>query len=186
MTKQEEQQLVKDAQESLNAFNALYEYYLPKIYRYVLNRVGNKTVSEDITSQTFLKALKKLNTFNYTKSFGGWLYTIAHNNIIDFYRRNRDYSVTIEALETFLKTDDQTEKLAEKAELTKSVLSILRNLPESYQQVLSLRFMEERTNTEIAEVLGCSVNSVNVKIHRAIKSFENYVKKNNSELLELI
>ncbi len=186
MTKQEEQQLVKEAQESLNAFNNLYEHYLPKIYRYILNRVGNKTVAEDITSQTFLKALRKLNTFDYNKSFGGWLYTIAHNNIIDFYRKNRKYVVSTEALEVFLESDEKTETRAEKAEITKNVLNVLKNLPESYQQILSLRFFEEKTNTEIAEVLGCSVNNVNVKIHRAIKSFENYVKKNNSELLELI
>lgn len=186
MTREEERQLVEEAQESLNAFSKLYEFYLPKIFRYVLNRVGNKDVAEDITSQTFLKALKKLNTFDETKPFGGWLYTIAHNNIIDFYRQNRKYTISIESIEAFLESDKNTEDRAKKAEMTKKILDVLRSLPAAYQEVLSLRFFEEKTNPEIAELLACTVNNVNVRMHRATIAFRRYVEKNNSDILELI
>lgn len=186
MTREEEQKLVEEAQESLNAFSKLYEFYLPKIFRYVLNRVGNKAVAEDITSQTFLKALKKLNTFDQNKPFGGWLYTIAHNNIIDFYRQNRKYTISIESIEAFLESDKNTEERAKEAEMTKKILDILRGLPNSYQEMLSLRFFEEKSNAEIAELLACTVNNVNVRMHRAVIAFRKYVEKNNSDILELI
>ncbi len=185
MTREEEQNLVRDAQKSLGAFNKLYEYYLPIMFRYIVNRVANKDIAEDLTSQTFLKALKKLNSFDNSRSFGAWLYTIAHNNIIDFYRKSKEYQINVEVLQNFLSSDDSPEKKAEKAELTKNVIEVLKQLPPAYQEVLTLRFLEEKGNEEIAEILGCTTNNVNVKIHRALKCFEKYLEK-NTKLLELI
>ena len=80
-----EKQLVEQAKESLQAFDALYEHYLPKIYAYILNRVANKEVAEDVTSKTFIKAMTKIQSFDYKGyTFGAWLYKIAQNNIIDY------------------------------------------------------------------------------------------------------
>ena len=186
MNKDRERKLVEQAKESINAFSELYDHYLPKIYRYVLNRVGNKEVAEDLTSKIFLKALQNLDRFEYTISFSSWIYRIAHNTVIDFYRTNRKYVVSIESIEYLLKSDSKTERPAEQADLSRKMLSLLKQLPKSYQEVLSLRFFEEQSNEEIAEILDCSTNNVGVKIHRALKAFRKQVKKNHSDLLEFI
>ena len=79
----EEQQLVREAKASLQAFSKLYQYYLPRIYAYTLNRTGDPKVAEDLTSETFFKAMKGLNSFQMREyRFGSWLYKIAHNTII--------------------------------------------------------------------------------------------------------
>lgn len=186
MDKEKERKLVEQAQKSLHAFSELYDYYLPRIYRYSLNRVGNVEIAEDLTSKTFLKAMKNLGGFKYTVSFSAWLYRIAHNTIIDFYRTNRKYSISVEAIENFLSSDKRTEEAAEKAELSKKILEILKKLPAPYQEILSLRFFEEKNNSEIAEILDCSTNNVAVKMHRALNSYAKLVRKHSPDLLEFL
>lgn len=173
-----EQQLVADAKRSLEAFDKLYEYYLPKILAYVMNRTANKAIAEDITSQTFVKAMLKIKTFEYKGfTFGAWLYRIAHNTLVDYYRKHKE----IEIPEYHqAQSDDNSELVAQQSERQQILLDALRKLPEQYQQILSLKFFEEMTNEEIAQVLGCKKETLAVKLHRSLKAFEKVLKKNKT------
>src|SRR3989344_1558695 len=88
MDPQEEQKSVEQAQTDDSAFSNLYEHYLPKIYGYIHKRIGNKQIAEDLTSQTFLKAFENFSGFS-GGSFKGWIYRIATNTVIDFYRTHK-------------------------------------------------------------------------------------------------
>lgn len=171
----QERDLVEKAKESLKAFDKLYEHYLPKIYGYVLNRAANREIAEDVTSKTFIKAMTKIQTFKYQGySFGAWLYRIAHNNLMDYYRKNPLLgNIDSQEVESHEKTDQKAEDL----ERQRVILQALSRLPKQYQQVLSLKFFEELTNEEIAEVLGCRKETLAVKLHRSLRAFKKVLKK---------
>jgi len=171
-----EQELVKKAKDSLKAFDEIYEFYLPRIFGYVLNRSGSREIAEDVTSQTFFKAMSNIKSFRYRGySFGSWLYRIAHNALMDYYRKSPN---TADVDPDEMKSENQgTEEKAENIERKKVVLRVLRKLPEQYQQILSLRFFEEMTNEEIAEILGCRKATLAVKLHRSLQAFKNILKK---------
>lgn len=173
-----EQELIEKAKESIRAFDELYEHYLPKIYGYVLNRTKKKEVAEDVTSQTFMKAMTKIKSFRYRGySFGAWLYRIAHNNLMDYFRKNSSRFEPLEEEE--LESDQKTDKEAEKEERQRIILEALTKLPKQYQEVLSLKFFEEMSNEEIADVLGCKKETLAVKLHRSLKAFRKVLKKGN-------
>lgn len=178
-----EQQLVEKAKESLEAFEELYEYYLPKIYSYIYNRTADKELTEDITSKTFVKVMTKIRTFRYQGySFGSWLYKIAHNTLIDYYRKNKRVS---ESHKQELKENHGATNQINDVERKLIVLEVLRDLPAQYQEILSLRYFEGLSNEEIARILGCRKDSVAVKIHRAIKSFRKIIgKQGYSDLID--
>lgn len=170
-----EQDLVKKAKESLRAFDELYEYYLPRIYGYVYNRTLNREIAEDVTSQTFMKAMIRIQSFKYKGySFGAWLYRIAHNNLVDYFRKNPQVSLG-DHEEVDLK--ESTDEKAEDTERQRIILKALRKLPKQYQEVLSLKFFEELTNEEIAEILGCRKETLAVKVHRSLKAFKKVLHK---------
>jgi len=171
-----EQELVQKAKDSLKAFDEIYEYYLPRIFGYVMNRSGSREIAEDVTSQTFFKAMAKIKSFKYKGySFGAWLYRIAHNNLMDYYRKNPN-PVDMDP-EDAKSESSETEKEAVQSEKKKAVLKILKKLPEQYQQVLSLRFFEEMTNAEMAEILGCRKSTLAVKLHRSLKAFKKAIEE---------
>ena len=83
-----EKDLVERAKKDSEAFGILYDTYLNQIYAFILKRVSNVELAEDIASLTFEKALRKLDTFKWQDvSFSAWLYRIATNNVVDYYRQ---------------------------------------------------------------------------------------------------
>ena len=87
---QDEQSLVRRAQaQDRDAFAELYEAYFDKIYRYIVLKIGDRTEAEDMTQQVFLKALKSLSTYKWKDvPFSAWLYRIAHNQVVDHFRKS--------------------------------------------------------------------------------------------------
>ncbi|MCA9383813.1 sigma-70 family RNA polymerase sigma factor [Candidatus Dojkabacteria bacterium] len=175
MDSQLENELIEKAKESLDAFEKLYEYYLPKIYRYILNRTANKDLAEDLTSQTFVKAMTKIKTYkDHGKSFGSWLYRIAHNNLIDHFRKNKPTAIfDINLIESEAAAEDH----AMDSERKRAILHAISKIPEQYQEIISLKFFEELSNDEIADVIGTNKTNIAVKIHRSMKSLEKVLSK---------
>lgn len=172
----EEQELIEKAKESIRAFDELYKHYLPKIFGYVMNRSGNREIAEDVTSQTFIKAMTKIKSYKFQGySFGAWLYRIAHNTLMDYYRKHGTELETLD--ETRLESDEKTGVEAEKEERQRIILEALRKLPKQYQEILSLKFFEELSNDEMAEILGCKKETLAVKLHRSLKAFGKVLKK---------
>ena len=151
-----ERQLVLQAQAgSTEAFGQLYDAYMERIYRFVYFRVEDQQTAEDITSQVFLKAWGNLGRFRFSRTpYLAWLYTIAHNAVIDHYRTRK---VTTALEDVQLSQPDYSEAVEHEIDVTvemKSVKAAMRTLTDEQQQVLTLKFMDGLSNNEIARHLG--------------------------------
>jgi len=177
----EEKKLVRQAQKAPDAFAELYDQYYPKIFGYVLRRTTNLEAAQDITSETFLKALKKLWQFRWRNiSFSSWLYKIATNEINQYFRK-AEYkkSISMEELQEqgfeLMSPHDPESELIEAQEKLKQYQDFLEiqekivRLPAKYQEVIALRFFEQKKINEIAEILGKKEGTVKSLLHRAVE-----------------
>ena len=151
-----ERQLVLQAQDgNSEAFGQLYDAYMERIYRFVYFRVEDQQTAEDITSQVFLKAWSNLDRFSFSRTpYLAWLYTIAHNAVIDHYRTRK---VTAALDDVQLSQQDHAEVVENEIDLSaemKSIKTALQTLTDDQQKVLTLKFIEGMSNTEIARHLG--------------------------------
>jgi len=151
-----ERQLVLQAQAgNSEAFGQLYDAYMERIYRFVYFRVEDQQTAEDITSQVFLKAWNNLDRFSFNRTpYLAWLYTIAHNAVIDHYRTRK---VTAALDDVQLSQQDHAEAVENEIDLTsemKTIKEVLQTLTDDQQKVLTLKFIEGMSNNEIARHLG--------------------------------
>lgn len=133
-------------------FARLYEAYHPRIYRYVYFRVPDESLAEDITSQVFLKVWEKLNTYQVGESpFMAWVYRVAHNTVIDYYR-TRKAAVSMEDVKEreLCHYDDVEEKLDTQLQ-SQELRAAMAGLTKEQQQVLLLKFVAGMSTTEIAK-----------------------------------
>ncbi len=169
---QEEFERVKRAQAGDEmAFTALYEVYLQPIYRFIFAKVGNKTEAEDLTQIAFTKMLQSLKSFQFQSSFKTWLYRIAVNTIMDYWREHYKHQTV--NLENFLEILPDKEPVFDDEESIdrkeKKVEEILSGLGGDQQKVLELRFLKGYSIKETAEELELSESNVKVIQHRALK-----------------
>jgi RNA polymerase sigma-70 factor (ECF subfamily) len=177
----EEKELVRQAQKSPDAFARLYDQYYPKIFGYVLRRSANIEAAQDITSETFLKALGKLWQFRWRNvPFSSWLYKIATNEVNQYFRKvEYRKTVSLEELQErgleLLSSHDPEGELIEAQEELKQHQDFLEiqakivQLPGKYQEVITLRFFEKKQIKEIAEILGKREGTIKSLLHRAVE-----------------
>lgn len=177
----EEKELVRQARKSPDAFARLYDEYYPKIFGYILRRTANLEAAQDVTSETFLKALGRLWQFRWRNvSFSSWLYKIATNETNQYFRK-AEYkkSISLEELQEqgfeLLSPHDPESELIEaqeKLEQHQEFLEIrkkITKLPAKYQEVVALRFFEKKQINEIAQILGKREGTVKSLLHRAVE-----------------
>ncbi len=168
-----EQKLVERAKEGeSSAFGLLYDYYLPKIYRFVLIKVGQREEAEDITHLTFLKAWESIEGYSYRGySFGSWLYRIARNSVADRYRGSYPQVSLEEADEPESEEPRPGSDLDIKFDHNK-IMAVLSKLGAIEQDVIIMRFVDDLAIREVAEAIGKSEGAVKLIQHRAIKKLK--------------
>lgn len=168
-----ERDSIRKAHHDPEAFRDLYDHYFPKVYAYVSYRVGRAQDAEDLVAETFLKAIEGLDDFEgkHAGSFAAWLFRIAHNTLVSFYRQQgrREEPVPLDELPDLeantLLPDDimlQKEKLA-------YLRSLIHTLSPRQQEVITLKFFGELRNREIAEALGLSERTVAAYLCRGLE-----------------
>jgi RNA polymerase sigma-70 factor (ECF subfamily) len=155
------------------AFGLLYDHYQPKIFRFVLLKVSHREEAEDLTHQTFLKAWENLDKYEFQGySFGSWLYRIARNVIIDNQRRSSPkISLDEIAPGLLIEEGNEREKTDLKMEL-EAVAKAISRLRDIEQDVILMRFVEELSHKEVAEILGKTEGAVKLIQHRALKNLK--------------
>src|SRR6266550_1277629 len=155
-----------------DAVRALYERYFDRIYNYVYARLGRAEDAEDLAIDTMTRGLTRLDLFqDQGVAFSSWIYRIAHNATIDHYRRHG--RVTLVPLENAIlpQTADPSELALEQLS-NEDLRAALRDLTEEQQQVLILRFFQDLTAGQVADIMGKSVGAVQALQHRALGSLE--------------
>ncbi|MCL5733407.1 MAG: sigma-70 family RNA polymerase sigma factor [Patescibacteria group bacterium] len=175
-----EEKLIKKAiRRDGDSFSALYDHYQPQIYRFVLIKVGKKEDAEDLTHQVFLNAWQNVGGYRLKGfPFSSWLYSIARNQIIDFYRSRKPVQ-SLEKIdpESLSEESREAENLSEKMKLEK-VMSAVRHLKFDYQDVLIMRFVEDLSLKETAAAIKKSEGSVKLIQHRAIEQLKSLLNQN--------
>lgn len=169
----QENQLVEEAKQNSAKFGLLYDKYVEQIYRYVMRRVNDVEVAEDLVSQTFFDALSHLDSYQFKGyPFSAWLYKIAHNNVLKWYRvNNRVQKVDLDEIAELRSDEDVVGQLVTQVE-GEGVHAALAKMDPEDRELVRLKYFEEISNIEIAQIMGISPNNVGVKLYRALKELK--------------
>ncbi|HUV88221.1 MAG TPA: sigma-70 family RNA polymerase sigma factor [Anaerolineae bacterium] len=161
-----------------NALTKVYDQYAPAIYRYAYRLTGHAQTAQEIVSDTFYRLLLALkNGGGPEQHLSAWLYRVAHNLIVDFYRRQPEQDqVTLDEALHVAVSDMHEERILrrEEAERVRHALWLLTPLQ---QQIITLRFLEGLTNEEVAQCVERTVGAVKALQHRALDSLRRVLEK---------
>lgn len=152
-----------------NSFSELVNLHQLFLYNLALRAVSNQQEAQDITQETFIRAWRNIKKFRLESSFRTWLYRILMNLCYDRYPRlQRDYkSLSIEEEGFDLPVPNRMDQYVDQEELCIFVHEHLQSLPEIYRLVLSMRFQQELSYQEIAEIMDMPIGTVKTTIYRA-------------------
>jgi len=166
----------------IHAFEELHRRYVGSIYRLVRRKLGDALLAEDISQETFLKALRMLDRVDDSFNFGGWIHTVARNLCYDeLRRRQRDQRVEdnddeedadlLASLPSTSRSFDPV-SVQESNELRRQVWTVAQRLPEKYRLVLTLRELQGLSYRRIAAILKMSESAVETLLYRARLRFK--------------
>jgi RNA polymerase sigma-70 factor (ECF subfamily) len=157
-----------------NAFGELYDRYVDVVYRYIYYRVGNATLAEDLTSETFIRALRRISSYTWQgRDFGAWLVTIARNLIADHFKSGR-YRLEVATSDLVEAGADRREEGPEAEVLAgitnAALLEAVKSLGAEQQECISLRFLQGLSVAETAAIMGKNEGAIKALQYRAVKS----------------
>ncbi|KIA89152.1 RNA polymerase sigma factor [Kaistella jeonii] len=153
------------------------------VFSFVMKKVQNDNVADEITVSVFSKVLAKLDLYDPNFQFKTWILTIAQNSVIDYWRKksreNEDSTDNFDDFKNHFALSP--EELLISAEDQKQIVTIIESLDSKYQDILRLRFFEEKSIKEIAEELNITVANTKVRIMRAKKVLSELLKTKEFE-----
>jgi RNA polymerase sigma-70 factor (ECF subfamily) len=186
MTPEQEAAAIRRARADPRAFVDLYDYYFPRIHAYVNYRVNDQQDAEDIISDVFLSAMRGIKRFRPThgNSFAAWLFRIAHNRIIDHYKRHDRDEVSLDpktpAMEAvsllgapLTSRTPRPEEALTQQETFEQMRALLATLSPRRQEVITLRFFGGLRNQEIAVILGLDERTIASHLSRGLQDLRN-------------
>jgi len=165
--------------ETTNKFQKIYDEESDAIFRFCLTRVSNREQSLDITQDTFMRLWENIIQKKDIINYRAFLFTIARNLIIDWYRKKKNISLDKIIEEGDGKFDLIDNSMISNLEIKsegKYILDKISELGETYQTILYLRFVDDLSIKEIAEVLNISENATSVRINRGLEELRNKIK----------
>jgi RNA polymerase sigma-70 factor, ECF subfamily len=161
-----------------SALGALYDLYADRIYNYIYHRVGQAELAEDLTGQVFIRMLEALQAGQaWRTSFSGWLYRIAHNLVIDHYRRrSRTTLVELEDAAPVVAADGDPVAASELTLDRQRLRSALATLTEEQAQVITLRFLDELSIAEVATIMDKTEGAIKALQYRAVLALRRVMR----------
>ncbi len=161
------------------AWDALFRRFQMPLYVYIVELVRDEQTSLDIVQETFLSAVRHLRSLRNDEKFGSWLFSIAHQKIIQFWRRHRQVSFEEIGLEQAAGDPDPSELLIDK-ENQEKFLACLDRLPPSQRSIVLLHFVEEFSLDEIAEIAELPLGTVKSRLFYAKRALRRNIRKESS------
>jgi len=170
------------------SFENIYTSYEKPLYNFVLRMVKDTQTAEDLIQEVFIKIHQNLKDFRGNSSLSTWIYKIATNTYLDYFRSS-DYKKNTMSeyldesenekwdhvdYDKILSIDEQ----AIKSEMNTCIQRFLNDLPEDYRSVIVLHDLQDLKNREIADILNCSLDTVKIRLHRARKKFRSVLAEN--------
>ncbi|GGO89668.1 ECF subfamily RNA polymerase sigma factor, BldN family [Wenjunlia tyrosinilytica] len=154
------------------AFGQLYDQYSDTVYRYIYYRVGGRATAEDLTSETFLRALRRIGTFTWQgRDFGAWLVTIARNLVADHFKSSR---FRLEVTTGEMLDANEVERSPEESVLESlsnaALLQAVRKLNPQQQECVTLRFLQGLSVAETARIMGKNEGAIKTLQYRAVRT----------------
>src|SRR5579864_8607772 len=161
-----------------DALEELYLLHFDRIYSYLHMSVGTRHDAEDLTTQTFLKMLESIKQFRWRSApFSAWLFRIAHNLAMDHFRATRRWQPEENVPEPPGEEEPSAEAQALQAIGRQSMLDLIEDLSQEQQQVLTLKFVFNFPNADVATILGKTEGAVKSLQHRALVSLQKQISK---------
>lgn len=156
------------------AYGKFYDLYVERIYRFIYFKVGSQAEAQDLTSEVFLKLWQHLKDDRDIKNINSFIYVIARNSVIDYYRQRSTKQEKERPHEEGNDPSDEGGLAASQSAKfdLQLILKGLENLKNEYKEVIILRFIDELSIGEIAEITKKSRGSIRVIIHRALKTLK--------------
>jgi RNA polymerase sigma-70 factor (ECF subfamily) len=154
------------------AFGVLYDRYVELVYRYIYYRVGSHAMAEDLTSETFLRAWRRMSDFNWQgKDFGAWLVTIARNLVVDHFKSSRHrLEISMPDLFESDRPQDGPELEVLSSITNQALLMAVGQLGSEQQECVVLRFLHGLSVAETALVMGKKSGAIKALQYRAVRS----------------
>src|SRR3989440_4205304 len=160
------------------ALEELYLIHFDRIYSYLHMTVGNRHDAEDLTTQTFLKMLESIGRFRWQAApFSAWLFRIAHNLSMDHFRSRRRWQPEEEVPEPHGSEEPSAEMEAMQSIGRQSMLELIETLSPEQQQVLTLKFVFNFPNADVAKILDKTEGAIKSLQHRALASLQKQITK---------
>ncbi len=174
----DEETLINQAKINRQVFGVLYDRYVDRIYAFAYHQTGNQALAHDVTAATFEKALRGLDRYEPRGfRFSAWLYRIARNELVQQHRKSRwfipftgwhiDHETDYHAFDGPLEQQEQHALL----------MLALSKLSFDDRTLLTLRFLEELSSEQVAEIMGYSLPNLYVRIHRALKRIRRQLEQ---------
>lgn len=168
-TQPEEQQIsriIAAAKQDPRMFEDLYLIYAQPVFRYLYNRIGSVQEAEDATAQTFLAALERLPKYRHDGYFASWLFSIARNKAMDYFRERRKED-SLDGSEN-IHSDDNLIQDVIRTERTTALSNLIKALPENDQEMIRLRYIAELSFAEMGHFLGRKEDTVKKSLYRLL------------------
>ena len=162
----------------MTEFEDIYHHYFQDVYAFILSLSRNEKIAEEITQETFFKALKKIDSFNGTCKINVWLCQIAKNTYFTHLNKQKRM-VTNESLDN--EKENKIESMLVKKEETFRIHQILHNLNEPYKEVFTLRVFGELSFKHISQLFGKTESWARVTFHRAKRKIQDKLKKEEND-----
>jgi RNA polymerase sigma-70 factor (ECF subfamily) len=152
-------------------FNELYDLYFTKIYNFIYFRTHHRETAEDLTSKTFIKAWENIHQFNEEKgAFSSWIYSIARNNVIDHYRKEKTTMDISQVLD--LSSSENIEKDTDLKVQLDQVKEYIKDLPQEQQDIVIMRVWDDLPYKDIAQILKKSEASCKMSFYRTMQKIQ--------------
>ncbi len=164
-----EEELIKRAKLNSEDFKPLYERYYKKIFKFIFRKLDNKDETADITSLVFIKALVNINNYQ-TRSlpFSAWLYRIAHNEVMLYFRKVKKERTVYISEEMLFRISEETDE-HDLEYLKLKLKKIIEHLNAGELEMIELRFYEGLSFYQIGMILNITENNAKVKMHRILE-----------------
>ncbi len=170
-----ETSLVQTAKVDPKAFGELYQLYVERVFRYLYSRLRNVHDAEDLTAQTFISAFESLQKLRDDRQFASWLFTIARNKAMDFFRHAKHIDSDLDSTNAYNKSDSLSAVI--QSEQSARLAKLIQELPEQDRELLRLRFLAEMSFPEIGRMLHRSADSVKKSAYRLLARLHSQLEE---------